>query len=553
MILLALLLCVSAGYAEVLRVPADYNTIQSALDATGWGDTVVVSAGRYHESLLAPSHDVTVVGTFLYHGKSDSIDSCIVYPNTAHNPPRIFRSQSTGGQPLLRLIGLTLRGETHNTQLYGGGIEVYGRRLEVRDCRLDSTFSFQGGAVHAVNSTVTLLRVRVRTTGAANQGQLICLDHSTGLIDDCEFDGTSQLTGEAHLGEFRLIACHLHIQNSSIHHFGWLYQPCVFVNPHPSRAAFTLRNCEIHHNRMYRFFGSWVHTHDDEATTIRLDSCQIRDNQFGLYFFSSEEYDPGTVLVLRHNVFEDNTHMPAWGTHPLFIMYQEDRVLDAEHNVFLQNHMRSGSVAALEGIQLSNVNFRYNYVLANSNNSIGDRVGGALILNNAFCESVRENVFIDNIGYAAYSEPFPGGWAIDCYWGHPSGPWHPIDNPDGLGDRIDAGILATPWHSDTSFLASPSSPRAKTPTDFVIGFAYPNPFNSEITIEFVVTRELAVRLGVYDLLGREVETLYEGTKSIGIHRFNWSGQGHASGIYFAKLESADSPQEPWLKKLVLLK
>ncbi len=35
MILLALLLCVSAAFANVLRVPADYNTIQGALDAAG--------------------------------------------------------------------------------------------------------------------------------------------------------------------------------------------------------------------------------------------------------------------------------------------------------------------------------------------------------------------------------------------------------------------------------------------------------------------------------------------------------------------------------------
>ena len=44
-----------SAMAAVHRVPDDYSTIQAAIDASAYGDTVLVSAGRYYENITLKS------------------------------------------------------------------------------------------------------------------------------------------------------------------------------------------------------------------------------------------------------------------------------------------------------------------------------------------------------------------------------------------------------------------------------------------------------------------------------------------------------------------
>jgi len=85
---------------------------------------------------------------------------------------------------------------------------------------------------------------------------------------------------------------------------------------------------------------------------------------------------------------------------------------------------------------------------------------------------------------------------------------------------------------------------------------YPNPFNPSTTIKFTIppnvgtSRDLSLRLKIYDILGREVKTLVNEQKPAGTYEVQFDASSLSSGVYFYQL-SAGSFVET--KKLMLLK
>ena len=75
---------------------------------------------------------------------------------------------------------------------------------------------------------------------------------------------------------------------------------------------------------------------------------------------------------------------------------------------------------------------------------------------------------------------------------------------------------------------------------FVLRQNFPNPFNPTTTILFVAPERGRAMLRIYDVNGRLVRTLLDGTVEEGEVRVAWDGTGAdgsplASGVYFYKL------------------
>ncbi|UCC80245.1 MAG: T9SS type A sorting domain-containing protein [Candidatus Zixiibacteriota bacterium] len=79
---------------------------------------------------------------------------------------------------------------------------------------------------------------------------------------------------------------------------------------------------------------------------------------------------------------------------------------------------------------------------------------------------------------------------------------------------------------------------------------YPNPFNSSTTIEYGLPEAGCVRLDIYDLLGRKVETLVDEEKQAGRHKAVWDASEYSSGVYFYRIEARDFVDT---KRMVYLK
>ncbi len=64
---------------------------------------------------------------------------------------------------------------------------------------------------------------------------------------------------------------------------------------------------------------------------------------------------------------------------------------------------------------------------------------------------------------------------------------------------------------------------------------YPNPFNPETKIRFQIPKQSVVTLKIYDVLGREISTLVNEEKTVGIYEFNFNASDLASGVYYYQL------------------
>jgi hypothetical protein len=79
------------------------------------------------------------------------------------------------------------------------------------------------------------------------------------------------------------------------------------------------------------------------------------------------------------------------------------------------------------------------------------------------------------------------------------------------------------------------------PTEIKIGPNYPNPFNPETIIPIELPKTMDVKIVVYDILGRTIKTLYDGSMESGRCYVRWDGRDEqqrklASGVYLYRME-----------------
>ncbi|MBU1919967.1 T9SS type A sorting domain-containing protein [bacterium] len=88
----------------------------------------------------------------------------------------------------------------------------------------------------------------------------------------------------------------------------------------------------------------------------------------------------------------------------------------------------------------------------------------------------------------------------------------------------------------TKYIIESADQGPALPSEYSLS-VYPNPFNPSTTISFDVPQQSHVSLNVYDLLGREVAQLVNGTITAGAHQVNWDCSSCATGLYIIELRS----------------
>jgi hypothetical protein len=86
--------------------------------------------------------------------------------------------------------------------------------------------------------------------------------------------------------------------------------------------------------------------------------------------------------------------------------------------------------------------------------------------------------------------------------------------------------------------------------EFTLHQNYPNPFNPSTVISYQLSKNSTVSLAVFDVLGREVAQLVNGTQAAGEYEVQFDASTFNSGLYFYRLSAEDFSQT---RRMLLLK
>jgi len=133
----------------------------------------------------------------------------------------------------------------------------------------------------------------------------------------------------------------------------------------------------------------------------------------------------------------------------------------------------------------------------------------------------------DTIGVAAFIETPIDDWGVDV------SPRGAVVVPGGTG------VASRP---------------STAPMSFELKNNYPNPFNPETHIDYVVPNNENVTLAIFNTLGQKVRTLVDGNIPSGSHSVSWDGTNDmgnhvTSGVYFYSLKTSN---QVITKRMILL-
>jgi len=89
-----------------------------------------------------------------------------------------------------------------------------------------------------------------------------------------------------------------------------------------------------------------------------------------------------------------------------------------------------------------------------------------------------------------------------------------------------------------------------TPYTYNISNVYPNPFNPITSIEYSLSENSTIELLIYNIHGRQIQTLVQGFQTAGYHSINWNASNYPSGVYLIQLASAKHIEN---RKIIFIK
>lgn len=190
---LCLLLFASICRADVIKIPADYPTIQAGIAAAASGDTVLLAPGIYtgagNRDIMVPSKEFYLLSEA---GAAATIINC---QGTASDQHQAFRF-AYGGGTTHTIEGITIRGGYGYLQ--GGALYINNVSPTFKSCVITDNAGHHGGGFFITGSSALpsfFDCVFSRDSAGDIGGSGLCRDHGNAYFENCLFESNVAANG----------------------------------------------------------------------------------------------------------------------------------------------------------------------------------------------------------------------------------------------------------------------------------------------------------------------------------------------------------------------
>jgi len=542
--------------AQILHVPAEYTTIQAAVDAAGYGDTILVATGTYLENVMIQGNEktITLASNFLLSGDTNDIINTVIDAGQPINPNHsmgvLIKNQDSTLNT--KLIGFSIINGGGYYQTYGGG--VYAWRAtpvieynQIQNCYVTG-FGSHGGGIHVGNDLGETNTTYIREN----------------VIKNCTVNSTVWSAG----GGISINSGKTVAENNQISH-----------NLLTGEVAST-------------YSGGGIYLLNPSEGTI-ISGNIITDNTLpedgtcmgGGIFVERDELDTlGGIPLIERNRIQKNMAKRGGG------------IYCSKIGIKMINNILSGNMATIDGggIKIYGPDNDYeiteifnNTIFENTVSGNGSGGGMAiagtsifLLMNNIFYDDQASSEIVVNTGIINIyncnidTVQIQGNWKGESnFQGDPC----ICDDCGHITDTsccIDSGIESLelggvyyfaptqdfegesrPLNSgfevgaDEHFVLWPGVNESSAIIRLSSVVCYPNPFSEYTTFKYEIAEDGVVSIIVFNHLGQQVALPLNQWQAKGEHQVIWNANGMPPGIYFYQL-AVGSQQSAVKGKLV---
>jgi len=585
---------------RTINIPDDFPTIQHGITISVDGDTILVQPGVYVENLILNETNIVLGSLFLTTGDTSFISSTIIDGDSTLSVVAFLGCDST-----TVLTGFTIRNGNGNT---GGGISCFHSNPQIiNNIICNNITSSPGGGIYCVHSNPTIsyntICSNVALSGSYGGGGIyssecnLIISHNNIIENSSSFRG-----GGIYVYSGNPIISNNFINDNCAITGGGIF---CYIESEPFISDNIISGNSV------ELSGGGIKCYDSNAniTGNNIIGNSAPDGGGGIFCLYAEPLITGNIIsentattgggiecyrtdaIIENNSIIENTAINGAAIYSYrstpAISYNSinNNIADStaggiwctgDNPSLLRNIIFVNSASMGGGIYVTGS--EYSCDLSIINNTIYGNfaaLGGGLycldssptIINSIFWADSAANGF--NEIYAIGNSPVITYCDIqDTLW-------------PGQGNISSAPLFVDPNSEDFNLLVEspcidagdpnspfdPDSTRADIgalyydqlvdidvidilPTVFCLYQNYPNPFNASTTISFSLSEPQFVTLKIYDLLGREIQTLVDEQMQTGIHSVTFDASVLSSGMYFYKLCAGDYTET---RKMVLLK
>jgi len=387
--------------ATTINVPADYSTIQEGLGAATGGDTVLVASGTYHETLIWP-----YINGIVLTSSGDSSNTIIDAQQLGS--VITFDGDSTTLDTMTIVSNFTIRNGLADL---GGGIFCDNASPKLTSILIEDNVAsgeyWLGGGGMYCSSSSPILRDMTITGNYSNQG-------GGGLC--CSESSSPQLNNV------------IITNNIAETHGGGIY--C-------NDSALLLTDVSVNDNRADVNGGGICSVNESSinSNNISIYGNSANDCGGGIYFWYSS-----SSTITDSDISLNTANQDGGG---IFCRYYSDPIFI---NTLINANAASNMGGAFYAKDMSDPRLENCTISYNSSSAIYTETGSRLSI-------VQSNILSHN-GFALFNED--GTVAIDagsCWWGDSTGPFHTIENQEGLGDSVNQYVNVSPWLTEADIVA----------------------------------------------------------------------------------------------------